>query len=180
MKKYFCLIFTAIFICNTVFADASFLTLIKDGSFKEIKEAIKNGADVNDTSPNGVTALMVAAQYNPSVEVVELLIEKGAKVNARNSVGATVLMAALGNYNIDVLKAILKTDIDVNAVGKFNVTALMLAARSTRDGLSLKLLIEAGADTIVKDDNGYTALDYAKNNPSISNSPIILQLKNVF
>ena len=61
------------------------LTAIKKGSISEINQAIQDGANVNAKDKGGWTPLMLACDNNKaSKEVTELLIDKGAKVNAKN------------------------------------------------------------------------------------------------
>lgn len=66
-----------------------------------IKALLKRGAEVNlADSETGDTLLMSAAKYSTS-EVVRVLIEAGANVNARNKLGQTALTLA---DNIDNLR----------------------------------------------------------------------------
>jgi uncharacterized protein len=47
---------------------------------------LERGAAINATSPNGTTALMLAAQYGPTA-CVDALLAKGALVDLRNDLG---------------------------------------------------------------------------------------------
>jgi hypothetical protein len=58
-----------------------------------VKLLVEQGADVEGVSPDGKTALMMAAMFNRA-EIAEYLIEKGANINAQDANGVTPLAAA--------------------------------------------------------------------------------------
>lgn len=59
--------------------------LIKAGNYDAVKSLIENGTNINRKS-TGLTPLMFAARYN-KVEIVKLLISKGAKLYAKSEKG---------------------------------------------------------------------------------------------
>ncbi|RYJ44857.1 ankyrin repeat domain-containing protein [Flavobacterium beibuense] len=62
------------------------------GDVETVKKFIEYGVDVNETS-NGKTPLMLAARYN-NVEIIKLLVDNGAYVNAKDDKGFTALKYA--------------------------------------------------------------------------------------
>ncbi len=62
------------------------------GDVEAVKKFIEYGADVNQTS-NGKTPLMLAARYN-NVEIMKLLIDRGATVSTKDEKGYTALKYA--------------------------------------------------------------------------------------
>ena len=75
------------------------------GDVLAVKKIIEYGADLEETT-NNLTPLMVAARYN-KVEIIKLLLEKGAKKSTKNENGLTALKCAqLSNAQdaISVLK----------------------------------------------------------------------------
>ncbi|MCI0565491.1 MAG: ankyrin repeat domain-containing protein, partial [Nitrososphaera sp.] len=64
----------------------------EEGRMRDVEVLLRANADVNATSRMGLTALMFAANNNPSI--TRRLIEKGANVNAKDSGGWTPLMFA--------------------------------------------------------------------------------------
>ena len=89
------------------------------GKVRDVKAALKAGADVNTWDEDGSTALMWAARFNANANnanVVRALIDAGADVDARDKHDLTVLMyAAAYNENFDVLNVLIDAGADVNA-----------------------------------------------------------------
>ncbi len=81
----------------------------------------------------------------------------GSDVNAKDSNGDTVLMAAAAEGNIDRVKALIAAGANVNAQDNNTLTALMAAALKGHLDC-LKALIAAGADVNEKTNPGATAL----------------------
>ena len=75
------------------------------GDIATVKKFIEYGANVNETF-NGMTPLMFAARYN-KVEILKLLLEKGANTDAKDEKGFTALQYAQLSNAIDAV-AILK------------------------------------------------------------------------
>jgi ankyrin repeat protein len=62
------------------------------GDVATVKKLLEYGANVDEKS-NGLTPLMIAARYN-QVEIISLLLEKGADVKAKDEKGITALKYA--------------------------------------------------------------------------------------
>lgn len=74
----------------------TFCMAIVKGDFETVKKMIELGSDVNERS-DGKTPLMYAARYN-RVDIIKLLIKKGANIKARDRKGNTaVKLAKLSN-----------------------------------------------------------------------------------
>lgn len=71
---------------ETVYVSAKvspFCMAIVKGDFETVKKLISMGADVNERAGNGLTPVMFAARYNRT-EILQLLIEEGADIKAKN------------------------------------------------------------------------------------------------
>jgi len=80
-----------------------------------IEALLRAGADANSANPGGETALMTAARTG-NVEAVQLLLGRGAKVNAQESVrGQTALMWAVLEDHPAVVKLLLANGAGINA-----------------------------------------------------------------
>ena len=116
------------------------------GSAAELKKLLDGGFDPNSATAGGTTALMMAA---PDVEKMKLLINRGAKINARAKSGYTALMVACQYREGDgAINFLLDHGAEVNPpAGQpdplFNAHPLFLAAYAGNAG-SLKRLKEAG------------------------------------
>ena len=100
-----------------------------DGDATKVTALLESGADVNGRTATGSFALNNAAVEN-HIEVIEILLGRGADPNVQNIAGDTPLICAT-KY----------------AGGK---------------AATVKLLVDAGTNAALKDDDGMTALDYAK------------------
>ena len=65
---------------------------ISKGDSETAKKIIEYGGDVNQTY-NGMTPLMIASRYN-NVEMIKLLLSKGASLNLKDEKGNTALKHA--------------------------------------------------------------------------------------
>jgi ankyrin repeat protein len=131
---------------GTLDPNARLLVATEEGDLATVKEMLAGGAPVDARNFHGWTPLIIAAKAG-NLELARLLIEKGADVNAKATVGggATALCyAALGN-NLDVVRELLKHGAAVNAPANSGMRPLYYAAIT--HGIALaELLISRGAD----------------------------------
>ena len=128
---------------------------------KELLQAVIDyGADVNATNKKNVTALMIASRRG-NIDAVNELLNAGADPTIKDGLGATWIHHAVGEgCSKEFLQAIIDHGADVNAANKKNITALMLACKKGNEG-SINILLNAGADPNIADNDGYTCLHYA-------------------
>lgn len=69
------------------------------GELSEVEQAVQHDVDVNTTDAEGYSALHAAAE-NDHLEVVKLLISKGADINHRSTYTALELAEMAGNQEI--------------------------------------------------------------------------------
>lgn len=137
----------------------------QNGDVTSIKRELNSGVFVDLPTLNvadtmdGMTPLMLACNLGQD-EAVELLIEHGADIMARNSGGATALHYSIyrtSNATILLLKS--GAAIDTQSIN--GLTPLMIAAMY--GPLSqVEVLLAAGADLHLKDGEGNSAFDWAK------------------
>ena len=120
---------------------------------------IDKGYDVNETTGDGVTALMYSAS-NGSVEIAELLIKNGAKINMVPANGITALTGAAMNNHYEVALLLLQQGADTEIPDDRGLTSLMYA--SSYDFFEItELLLMFGANPGHSDREGATALHAA-------------------
>jgi len=172
--------FLAVFITGLVFAQPKdFFLLAKSGTPQDIQAALKNGAKVNaiDKEHSGHTALMYAAQFNPSTEVITLLLKAGADPRAEDGNGMTALICAVMNPDSRIISTLLKAGVDPNAKNHCKLTALTVAAKVAKNPEVIIALLNAGADAKAKDEYGNTAISYKDINDSLAGTEALKQLE---
>ena len=137
------------------------ITASECGRLNEVRELIEMGADVNaklDGLNDGWSALMAAAKNNHYC-IVDLLVWKGASVNAKTTErGWTPLIAAM-HSDFEIASLLIIHGADVNMKDKHGFTALMYAAEAGNASI-VQLLLEKGA-YVNESVRGYTALQIA-------------------
>lgn len=118
----------------------------------------------------GDTALHLAAACYRT-EIARILIDAGAKLNAKNRHGAEPLHAAAAGQpgslswnpveQSKMLELLVKAGADPNATDKRGVTPLLIAVR-TRCAAAVQTLLHHGADPKHTSKRGSTALNLAK------------------
>ena len=167
-----------------------FLAAVKNDDAAQVLELLQRGFDPNTAYPDGVTGLLVAVKL-PSPKVLDVLIQwPGTRVEVRNAADESPLMLAALRGDVDMCRLLIQKGADVNKPGWAPLhyaatkgelaviqllldedayidaespngsTPLMMAARyGTED--AVKLLLEAGADPLLKNQLGLTAVDFA-------------------
>src|SRR4029079_8670696 len=130
---------------------------VKRGNEDAVRLFLAAGMNPNTTYEADVTALMEAVKWSHR-NLVELLIQKGADLNAVNVYGETALIVAIRNgANPDLVTLLLEKGANPNgAVRNGNLTPLLLAVESPD---IVEALLKKGADVTQRDtDRGETAL----------------------
>jgi len=106
--------------------------------------------------------------YGASVEILEYLVSKGAKVNAKDHLGSTPLHSAACSNTKEVLEYLVSKGADVNARDHLGQTPMHQAASQNPRVEVLECLVANGVNVNVKTDGGMTPLHYAiLNNPNV-------------
>jgi len=124
--------------------------------------------DINGTDNMGTTPLQIALMRKALViaRLPELLIDKGADVNAKNNDGNTALHEAARFGYLEIVRKILDKGADVNMENNDGFTPLHSASASGFVKVA-ELLIEKGAKVNAKSKNGRTPLAVAGGNSAM-------------
>jgi ankyrin repeat protein len=127
------------------------------GELAEVQRLLDKGVAVDSTNSAdpAYTALMHASAGG-HVQVVDLLLRRGANVNVESKYGLTPLMRAAQRGHRDTVELLLERGAQINAASLDGDTALILAARAGR-GDMVRLLRGKGAE-IDAVSHGNTAL----------------------
>lgn len=149
-------------------------TAMKQGSTRGIETVLAAGASVDGSRYQQLPPLILAVVNGYGSSMVKFLIKKGADVNgsiARDPTprgaavwakGERALHTAARHGCIDTVKALLRADADPNATDGRGRTPLVAAFVTSADRISVaQVLIEAGADPALADDNGFLPLHHA-------------------
>jgi ankyrin repeat protein len=135
---------------------------------EKVKLLVERGADVNARAATGITPLMAAAQYSGNVEVIRLLLKKGARPNPDQGVdvrnNASAIFYAMMAFDVQMVRALADAGADVNArmkvIGRFAATPLLYTVCGSDPAL-VEYLISKGADPNEVDPDGISILGWA-------------------
>ena len=145
--------------------DATPLHCVRGAGLEAAKCLIDGGADVNATDSQNLTPLHGRAEHG-DVEMVQLLVQSGAKLRAESCMG-TPLHAAVGGFQHkppkrwqEVAEILLEHGADVNFKSHCGVAGdwTPLHHAAWRNHLAaVQWLLEAGADHTIVNRHGHTA-----------------------
>jgi ankyrin repeat protein len=126
--------------------------------------------DVNIKNNYNETALHLASKWTDiPVDLFKIILEKSKEINSQDIMGDTALhYAILRESEIATKELLVHSDVDVNVKNyNNNETALHLACKWKDMPMDLfKFILEKSTDVInAQDDEGWTALHYAIQNP---------------
>lgn len=116
--------------------------------------------DLDQAGENGRTPLMVASAAG-RLEVVKVLLKKGANPQACGFRLMTPIHEACSNGQVEVAKCLIDLRAELNSVSSDGLTPLMCAAAWGYTNV-VQLLLNKGANKLMKDNLGATAIDIAR------------------
>lgn len=168
-----------------------FFAAIKQDNAAAITQLLQRGFDPDTRDPSGIPGLYLAIR-EPSLKAAQALIAwPKTNVEARTAQDESPLMMAALKGHIELVRQLIGRDADVNKPGwtalhyaatnghvavvqllldhhayidaesPNGTTPLMMAAQYGSPG-AVKLLLEAGADPLLKNQLGLTAIDFAQ------------------
>lgn len=132
------------------------------------KLLVSNGANVNQQDKRLDSPFLLAGASGQT-EFVKLFLANGARFDLFNRYNGTALIPACERGHIEVVKILASTkDFPIDHVNRLGWTALMeavvLGNGSTKYIEIVQILVDAGCNINIPDNNGSTALQHAKSN----------------
>jgi ankyrin repeat protein len=201
-KKFlYLLVFTGFSVCHAGSYDDFFSAIRQDDDVR-MTALLQRGFDPNTVDPSGMYGLMMAlkesslkvavvlvnwsttnvevrnaagesplmlAALSGELNLCRLLIQKNADVNKP---GWTPLHYAATNGHVEVMNLLLEENAYIDAASPNGTTPLMMAAHYGTPA-AVKVLLEAGADPMLKNIQGLTAFDFANRGERKESADII-------
>lgn len=137
---------------------------IEDGNLEKAIDALDRGADVNSKAQSLIyaerTSLHEAAAHNRT-EIMKLLIERGADVDAQDENGATPLHLAATRQSHDAINILLDAGASIDPRNIAGRTPLK-HAKDASSWRTCRLLIERGADPFKAFDGPEEIIEFFK------------------
>lgn len=134
------------------------ITAVQNGDYESATQLLKH------VSPNmemlfHLDMPLNSAVYINHLKMIELLLEKGAKVNSADRDGITALHDAARYGTVETAKLLITHGAEVNQKTQNGITPLHYAVQSDNTEM-VRLFIEHGATVLVTDTFGTIPLDY--------------------
>ncbi|XP_019646871.1 PREDICTED: serine/threonine-protein phosphatase 6 regulatory ankyrin repeat subunit A-like [Branchiostoma belcheri] len=145
-------------------ANEALLTAAENGSLRGVKAALEAGADIDYVQPGSLiegrnTALLIAS-FLGHVDVVKLLLRKGASLTKRDAVASSApLHGAAREGHTEVVDLLVHHGATLDIRDGHQTTPLMAACMYKRVG-TVRRLIDLGARVDLTDYHGFTAKGY--------------------
>ncbi len=141
---------------------AKWLTLLQNSDYIGIKQYLKAGADVNERTESEENVISCALRFRCDNEIIDLLIEYGADVDACDAEGVSVFECAITYNNLKLVEYMIERGVNVNETRRKSGFTPLMAATCYGRARMLELILEAGADKKRLDNRGYSAEDFAR------------------
>lgn len=151
------------------------LFAVEERDLERVRECIQRGADINSEGEDGTALMLAVYPDTPFLRrkpIIEFLLAKGARVDARNDEGGTALMACALNGAYRDMELLIQSGANPHLVDSDGQNALHYAALNSLQGRSTefamvraaKCLVQAGVSTTHRDRWGHSPIEVVSKN----------------
>jgi len=148
---------------NSPAARQDFREAIQQAQTTTVERWLDHGLDPNEEPTEACSTPLALAVIHGNSDIVRLLIEHGANVNAPASPNGSPVLHCAADLEQDapeLLDLLLQSGAEVNAVSEDRITPLMLAAQRGH-AESVQVLLAAQPDLEIRSTGGKTAIEIA-------------------
>jgi len=124
----FCFTVIVLVACAADYSD-ELVQATKKGEIETVKRLLDNGADVETRDSKFNSSLLMWAAHEGHADILELLIQKGAIIDASKQDGQTALWFAAEKGQMETLEILVRNGADVNVIGWEGDSALEVARK---------------------------------------------------
>lgn len=134
---------------------------VKKDDLRSARRILSSISDVNIRYPDGDTQFNLLGNFLKSREMLDLLVEHGFDVQAKDSRGQSALHMAVESERIDIISQLLALGVPIDIpCGRSGTTPLHWAVTFKRPAV-IKFLVHRNASIDAADENGNTPLHQA-------------------
>ena len=162
--------------CVMVEPSSPLVQAVYSDDLEEVKARVIMRAKVNvrDKAYNGITPLHAAVE-NGNIEIIQFLLDSGAKVNIRDFEKRTPLMMLDNDATPEIFDLLIRYGAKIQLVDKEKNTALHHFVESADNAEIVQLLINHGVDVNAVNKDGETALMLAAENGNAESVKALLE-----
>ena len=154
------------------------------GDASVVKDLIDAGGRIDVQDPLFGNTLLLSALERSDVSpaLIQILLEAGVDLGARNTAGWTALMSAAANQEDPmVVRMLIDAGADAEARSPLEGnTSLLIAAAFSKSPEVIRTLLDAGANIEARNNLGHTVLDVVDKTPNeaLAKSDVIAEIRS--
>lgn len=166
MKKSFLFFFILFLFTSFSYArslEGALIDAVNDNDYNGVKECLDSGANPDGmvSDPNVISPLGLACNQG-NIDIVRLLLKKGASPNHKPEKNSSPFFyTIMGPEKPEIMQLLIDYGLNVNQIdpGQSHHAFMVVYLGHAK---VLKILLDAGLNTEIKDKDGYTLADFAK------------------